>query len=264
MNAFLLALMMGMGLQHPTPPPVVPIVSPDLSPFEQAKKYTQMGDYEASLILLAAVKPNKDIYNEYCFLMAVNHFALNDKLGAEKWIKAINDTFEPLQRRHASLVFLMEEDIKHWKEGDLNDIERDMRKSADRLNNAQAGDKTQVVQKQIVDKLDKLIKEQEDKAAAAAAAANAPKGPDGKPLPQPPGAAPGQQPNQPAADSVVMGGKGEGKVDEKKLRQYAENWGTLPPAQRAKVVEEITRDLPPKYKPMIDEYFKALNRMHPK
>ena len=50
-----------------------------------------------------------------------------------------------------------------------------------------------------------------------------------------------------------MGGSGAGKVDEKKLRKIAEKWGTLPPEKRAKIVEDITRDLPAKYKPMIEE-----------
>jgi hypothetical protein len=59
-----------------------------------------------------------------------------------------------------------------------------------------------------------------------------------------------------------MGGSGKGTVDEKQLRQIAESWGTLPPEKRAKIVEDITRDLPAKYKPMIDEYFKSLNRIH--
>ena len=59
-----------------------------------------------------------------------------------------------------------------------------------------------------------------------------------------------------------MGGSGAGKVDEKKLRMAAEVWGTLPPEKRAAIVEEINRDLPAKYKPMIDEYFKSLNRVH--
>jgi hypothetical protein len=60
-----------------------------------------------------------------------------------------------------------------------------------------------------------------------------------------------------------MGGEGKGLVTEKKLRQVAENWGSLPPMERAKVVQEVTRDIPAKYKPMVDEYFKALNRIHP-
>lgn len=51
-------------------------------------------------------------------------------------------------------------------------------------------------------------------------------------------------------------------MDEKKLKQYAEKWGTLPAAERQKLVQEITRDMPAKYKPMIEQYFKSLNQIH--
>ena len=70
-------------------------------------------------------------------------------------------------------------------------------------------------------------------------------------------------PSSPAGDSVIMGGGGAGKVDEKKLRQYAENVGQPAAGQAgAGRVQEITRDLPPKYKPMIEDYFKSLNRVN--
>jgi len=59
------------------------------------------------------------------------------------------------------------------------------------------------------------------------------------------------------------GGAGEGKVDEKKLRQYTENWGQMNERQRAQAMVEITRDLPPKYKVVIEEYFKSLSRSTP-
>ena len=58
-----------------------------------------------------------------------------------------------------------------------------------------------------------------------------------------------------------MGGGGPGQVDSKKLRQYAEVWGKLPAAERAKAVNEMSRDLPPKYRQMVEDYFKSLNRM---
>ena len=38
------------------------------------------------------------------------------------------------------------------------------------------------------------------------------------------------------------------------------DWGEG--AERAKVIEDIKRDVPAQYKPMIDEYFKSLNRIH--
>jgi hypothetical protein len=64
------------------------------------------------------------------------------------------------------------------------------------------------------------------------------------------------------ADSNIAGGAGEGKIDEKKLRSYEENWGKLPEAERKKIVQDVVRDLPPKFKPMIEDYFRSLNRMH--
>ena len=42
----------------------------------------------------------------------------------------------------------------------------------------------------------------------------------------------------------------------------AEVWGKLPAAERQKMVQEITRDMPAKYKPMIEQYFKSLNQIH--
>ena len=54
----------------------------------------------------------------------------------------------------------------------------------------------------------------------------------------------------------------QGTVDEKKLRKLAEEWGKLPQAERAKAIQEITRDLPAKYKPIIEEYFKSLNKLN--
>ena len=57
-------------------------------------------------------------------------------------------------------------------------------------------------------------------------------------------------------------GPSNGAVDPTKLRQYAASWGKLPPSERAKAVQEMTRDLPAKYRPMIEEYIKSLNRMN--
>jgi hypothetical protein len=215
-------------------------------------KLTEAGDYEASEALLKDIKPDRATFPKYAFYRAVNSFALNNKTEAHKWATHVWDSFDEVPTRYKNTAGMMLYDLENWKEGDLGDIGRDMRMSGDRLKNARGDQKTQVIQKTIVDKLDRLIKEQEDKANAQANAGK--DGKDGKP-----GSMPGQ--GQPAPDSTIMGGDGKGKIDEKKLRQVAENWGTMPPAQRAKVIQDITRELPPKYRVMIEEYFKALNRM---
>jgi hypothetical protein len=69
-------------------------------------------------------------------------------------------------------------------------------------------------------------------------------------------------PSGPAGDSNKTHQGGEGKVDDKKLKKLAEEWGKLPASERAKAINEITRDLPPKFRPMIEEYFKSLNKIH--
>ena len=52
------------------------------------------------------------------------------------------------------------------------------------------------------------------------------------------------------------GGKGE--ITQQKLEKLAESWGTLPEAERAKALNEITRELPPRYKEVIENYFRSL------
>jgi hypothetical protein len=56
-----------------------------------------------------------------------------------------------------------------------------------------------------------------------------------------------------------LGGDGKGTVDEKKLKTIAANWGTMPEKERAKAIMEITKDLPARYRVIIEDYFKALS-----
>jgi hypothetical protein len=51
-------------------------------------------------------------------------------------------------------------------------------------------------------------------------------------------------------------------VDPKKLKEYAETWGKLPPDKRKQLEQELTKDVPPKYKVMIEDYFKSLNKVN--
>jgi hypothetical protein len=163
--------------------------------------------------------------------------------------------------RYKMVATLMFFEMQNWSPDpkDLSNIERLMDNSGRRLDLSRPGEKTQDIQKKIVFRLDELIKEMENKSKSQSQCngGNCPNG--GQPGDNP---ANKINPNSPATDSRILYGSGPGNVDEKQLRKYAENWGTMPPEARKKVVEDLTRDLPPKYKPMIDEYFKSLNRIH--
>ena len=56
-----------------------------------------------------------------------------------------------------------------------------------------------------------------------------------------------------------MGGRGDGKVDDKKLQNITKAWGTMPDKERAKAIQDLTRDLPARYRVVIEEYFKSLS-----
>jgi hypothetical protein len=49
-------------------------------------------------------------------------------------------------------------------------------------------------------------------------------------------------------------------VDAKKLKELAENWGKLPEKERAKAMMELTKDLPPRYREIIENYAKTIAR----
>jgi hypothetical protein len=63
-----------------------------------------------------------------------------------------------------------------------------------------------------------------------------------------------------AVDSAILSGAGNGEVDEKKLRLFAEQWGSLPAAERARRLRDLTRNLPARYRVTIEDYFRSLGK----
>ena len=217
--------------------------------------------YEEALEALSAVSPEAVVDpSSYFFFKAVaEHATMKRDLATNSIIRLLDDVTDAPDR-YKMVATLMFFDMQSWAGDpkDLSNIEKLMDNSGRRLDLGRAGEKTQDIQKKIVFRLDELIKEMENKCKGGECnGGNCPNGGN-------PGNGKGGslQPNSPAQDSSLLMGSGPGKVDEKKLRMAAEVWGTLPPEKRNAIVDEINRDLPAKYKPMIDEYFKSLNRVH--
>ena len=68
------------------------------------------------------------------------------------------------------------------------------------------------------------------------------------------------QPSSPQQDSQIQTNSGPGVVDPKKLQNLAQNWGKLPEKERAKAMMELTKDLPPRYREIIENYAKSIAR----
>lgn len=214
---------------------------------DTAMKLTLAGDHESSTIVLNKTKMTKENAGEYLFLRASNAYALNKKPEALKWIDMLISSFHEMPERYRNLGYIMEMEIQGWGHEDLGDIGRDMRISKERLKLGQGGRRTQKVQTDIISKLDKLIQDKENQANDKNAQANAGKD-----------KANDTNIKKPAIEEDLSGVSGRGVVDDKKIRVLAERWGTMPEKERVKVIMELTRDLPARYRVIIEDYFKAL------
>jgi hypothetical protein len=220
--------------------------------------------YEEALEALKSVNPEfaVDPASFYFFKAVAEHATMKKDAAITSIVKLLDDVADS-PSRYTMVATLMFFDMQNWASDpkDLSNIERLMDNSGRRLDLARGGEKTQDIQKKIVFRLDELIKELEAKSKPGQCnGGNCPGGGD-KPGDGPPGGNT-VKPNSHAKESVIMGGNGKGIVDDNILRQVAEQWGTMPPEKRAKVIQELTRDLPPKFEPMIKNYFDALDKLH--
>jgi hypothetical protein len=122
-----------------------------------------------------------------------------------------------------------------------------------RLELARGGPQTQKIQKEVVARLDEIIKELENLSKSECNSGGCPNG-------SLPGAG---TPNAPMPDSRIGGPSGPGNVDQKKLETIARAWGKLPEKERARAMQELTRDMPPRYREVIESYFRKLAQQPP-
>jgi len=223
-----------------------------------ARGLTNARVYEESLEALTAVKPEETVEpGTALFHRAVAEHALIKKDDAMRSIVRLLDDVSDAPDRYKMLATIMFIDMGNWKrdEKDLANIKRLMDNSERRLTQSRGGKVTQEIQKKIVFRLDELIKEKENQCKGGQC--NGGSCPNGGQGTQP--GKGGKTSNNNAPDSTIMGGSGDGKVDEKKLKEIQEKWGTMPEKDRARAIVEITKDLPARYRVVIEEYFKSLS-----
>lgn len=225
-----------------------------------AKALSNRRNFEEALDALKTVKAEQVVDPAaFFFHKAVAEHALLQKEPATRSIVRLLDDVADAPDRYKLVATLMFFDMQGWKEKDLAEISRKMNVISWRLDQSKGGPKTQKIQKEVVLRLDEIIKEMENQKKQQQASASDPNG-GGCPSGAQPGAQPGNtnQPSSPQQDSVGGTNTGPGKIDEKTLKQYADVWGKLPEKERAKAMMELTRDMPPRYKEVIETYFKKL------
>jgi len=180
----------------------------------------------------------------YLFHRAVSEHALVNKGEAVASVKRLLNEAVDSPERYKTVGTLMLLDMQAWKEKDLGAVARKMGNIERRLELARGGPQTQKLQKEVISRLDELIKELENKAKnqqqSSGGQPNDGSCPDGG-QPQPGGSPSSGQspPKSPAPDSFLGQNKGTGKVTARQVRKLGERWGSLPPAQRAQAEQEL-------------------------
>jgi hypothetical protein len=241
-----------------------------------ARALSQRRVYEEALEALKSIRPEQVVDPAtHLFHKAAAEYSTLQKKDCDDTIARLLDDVIDAPERYKMVAALMHFDMLSWKDKDLGSIARKMDNVERRLELARGGPQTQKQQKEIVDRLDELIKQLENQQKQQQQQQQQ----GGKPGEQPGGQCPnGGQPGQgqgqgppsdniqassPQQDSMGGNGKGPGNVDPKKLKEMAEVWGKLPERERAKAMLELTRDMPPRYREVIENYFKKLAQSEP-
>ena len=147
--------------------------------------------------------------------------------------------------RHRRVAQLILRDTKGVEQESLGYVARMMGDSKRRLALGRSGDTEQELQQEIVDRLDKKIKQLEEQQAQQQQAQQ-----------QAQGSSPSQG-SMPMEQSQPGEMKGPGDVDHREVPAGGD-WGELPPAERERVTQQILRDFPGHYQTLIEQYFRSL------
>lgn len=229
-----------------------------------AKALTGRRVYEESLAGLANIKA-EDVVEPatYYFHKAVAQHAMlkaQDAVDSIVGIEQVSDAPE----RYKLVAALMLHDMTSWKEKDLGWISRKMGNIERRLDLSRGGPQTQKIQKEVINRLDEMIKEMENKQKEGGGGGGGGGGPpNGGACPGggsgqgPPG---GGQGETPMPDSNPAQNGGEGKVDDKKLKEIYKEWGKLPEKEKAAAVAAAIRSLPPHLQEVAKDYFDRMSK----
>jgi len=232
-----------------------------------AKALSTRHVHEQVLDTLKGVKADQTVDPaSFFFTKAVSEHALIMKDQALDSIDHLLADVADTPERYRTVGALMVFDMMNWKDGGqdiasrLDPLTRKMKAIKDRLDLSRGGEKTQKMEKDVVFRLDEVIKELENqqKNKGQGQGQNSGNCPPG-------GDKPGDKPSdnvtstRPQEDSLGGNGKGEGKIDMKKLNDNAKEWGKKNPKERAEAMRDMTRDLPPELRDTVERFFKDLS-----
>jgi hypothetical protein len=233
-----------------------------------AKALVNRRIFDEAQLALSAIKA-EDVVDPaaYFFTKAVAEYSLMAKSEASLAVLRLLEDVSDAPERYRMVAALMQFDMLTWQDNDLGWVSRKMGVIADRLDIVRGGEKTRKMQKEVLVRLEEMIKEKENQQKQQQqqqqpGQPGQPKDnegqcpPGGPPQNGPPGNT--NQPSNPLQDSQIAHASGKGEIDQKEKSKITENWGNLPEKDRAKAIVELTRELPREMRESVDIYIKKL------
>jgi hypothetical protein len=220
-----------------------------------AKGLSNRRIYEESLVCLKGVRPENIVDPAtYYFHKAVAEHGTLDKIEAMRSIFHLLDDVPDAPDRYRLVAILMLDDMSRWQDKSLDEVSRKMKNVERRLDLARGGAHTQKQEKEILARLDEMIKKIENQQ-------NQQQQQNGGGCPSgggSPGNSPGSSntPGGPQQDSMGGTNSGPGKVDQKKLEQLAKDWGKLPERERVEAITQLKRSMSPADQALIQDFIK--------
>jgi len=217
--------------------------------------------YEEALETLSLAKVD-DVVDpaSYLFHRAVCEYELMLKDKADASIDRLLVDVTDSPERYRMVAALMHFDMLTWQEKDLGWIARKMDNIQRRLDLQRGGKNTQKMQKEVLVRLDEMIKEIENQQKQQNSS-----GENGGQCPgggqQPGQDAPGtDKSSNPQRDTQGGTANGTGQIDKKTAKEIAEVWGKLQEKERAQAIRDLTRGMPAKDRAVIEAYLRELQK----
>jgi hypothetical protein len=218
-----------------------------------AKALSNKRVYEEALDVLRLVKADQVVDPAgYFFHKAVAEHALLLRDQASRSIIGVLEDVADAPERYKLVAMLMLYDMQTWREKDLGEIARKMDNIERRLELARGGPHTQKIQKEVVARLDEIIKKLETQKKGNSNGGNCPG--------SCPNGSGGNGMGSPMQDSNIAILAGQGVVGQRKLNLLVKDWGKLPEKQRTEALQALTRSMPARHRELIEKYFKELAR----
>ncbi len=127
-----------------------------------ARALGERRDYEGALAVLRLFQPQQVADPAvYFFDRAVAEHAMAQKAEANRSIIGLMEDVAQVPDRYRVIALLMYQDMQEWEDKDLGDIARKMDNIERRLALARGGPRTQKLEREVISRLDELIKKLE-------------------------------------------------------------------------------------------------------